>query len=70
MIIISQDKTKTTARFEFYIQRNEEQQFEIRSVGCGCFGIYATEERAKEVLQDIISVYKEGIDYCAINEKE
>ena len=55
MIIVSQDKTKTTQRPEFYIQRNsgtdEELQYEIRSIGSGCFGGYKTEERAKEVLK-------------------
>ena len=67
MIIVSQDKSKITQRLEFYIQENygtdEELRYEIRSIGGGVFGGYKTEERAKEVLQDIISRYEE-IELC------
>ncbi len=61
MIIVSQDKSKITQRLEFYIQQNfstdEGLQYEIRSVGGGSFGGYKTEERAKEVTQEIIDRY-------------
>ncbi len=61
MLIVSQDKLKTTQRLEFYIQENystdEGFQYEIRSVGGGSFGGYKTEKRAKEVLQEIIKGY-------------
>ena len=42
MLIVSQDRTKTTQKLELYIQRNsdtdEELQFEIKSVSSGTFG--------------------------------
>ena len=61
MIIISQDKSKITQRLEFYIQENystdEKLRYEIRSIGGGSFGGYKTEERAKEVTQEITERY-------------
>ena len=63
MIIVSQDKSKITQRLEFYIQENfstdEELRYEIRSIGGGSFGGYKTEERAKEVLNEIVKKYEE-----------
>ena len=72
MIIVSQDKSKITQRLEFYIQQNhstdEELQYEIRSIGGGIFGGYKTEERAKEVLQEIANTYtKIGIEFETFN---
>ena len=70
MIIISQDKTRTTQRLELYIQQNtdtDELQHEIRTIGGGSFGGYKTEERAKEVLQEIVDKYKK---YTAIYEND
>ncbi len=62
MLIVSQDRTKTTQRLELYIQKNsdidEELQFEIKSVGSGTFGGYATEARAKEILIEIAREFK------------
>ena len=63
MIIVSQDKSKITQRLEFYIQENfstdEELKYEIRSIGGGSFGGYETEERAKEILQEILNKYRQ-----------
>ena len=63
MLILSQDKTKTTENIELDIKwnliSNEVESYTIFSIkDCRNFGIYDTEERAKEVLQEIIKVYK------------
>ena len=51
MIIVSQDKTRITEKLELSVIGNE-----IYFEG-GVLGIYATEERAKEVLNEIIEHY-------------
>ncbi len=65
MLIVSQDRTKTTQKLELYIQRNsdtdEELQFEIKSVSSGTFGGYTTEARAKEILIEIAREFKRVI---------
>ena len=74
MIIVSQDKSKITQRLEFYIQENfstdEELRYEIRSIGGGSFGGYKTEERAKEVLKEIIRTKSDFEYYKHADESE
>lgn len=72
MIIVSQDK-RTIINFENMktIELDRENNFksinifretnEVETGVCGLFiGHYKTEERAKEVLQEIIECYKQG----------
>lgn len=66
MIIVSQDKTEIINfenLTEIYINRNDEEEYYyLRSESvCGLYedlGKYSTEERAKEVLQEIITRHK------------
>lgn len=59
MIIVSQDKLKTNENLELEIFRNSETgKFHIENRDCTTLGIYKTEERAKEVLQEIIKSYR------------
>lgn len=65
MIIVSQDKTKIV-NFDniahIFISKDSEKHFLIeygKMTGTSeLLGVYSTEERAKEVLQEIISLYK------------
>ena len=67
MIIVSQDKTEIINfdnLTEIYINRNDEEEYYyLRSESvCGLYedlGKYSTEERAKEVLQEIIKSYRD-----------
>ena len=77
MIIVSQDK-KEIINFknltEIYISTNQDNEKEnyLRSESvCGLYedlGKYKTEERAKEVLQDIVSKYKTTLYNSKTNE--
>ena len=71
MMILSQDKEKTTQNLELSIKCNViskgnfpnikdiVENYSIYNVkDCRTFGTYDTEERAKEVLQEIIRLYK------------
>ena len=73
MLILSQDKTETTENLELKIDEilKENGQFpDINTQIVGycivnkkyntVLGVYDTEERAKEVLQEIIKAYKEN----------
>ncbi len=51
MIIVSQDRTKITEKLELSVIGNEIY------FGYGVLGIYQTQERAKEVLEEIIERY-------------
>lgn len=82
MIIVSQDK-KEVINFEnilsvklFHDDEDNECLYEIYTTVNApgdnyiLLGEYNKEERAKEVLQEIKDKYKEGIDYCVIDEQE
>ena len=61
MIIVSQDKKSTVENLNLGIRSKGEynQNYTIYNTEIGeDLGEYATEERAKEVLQEIISKYK------------
>ena len=66
MIIVSQDKTKIVNfdnLTQIYITQDEEEtEIFIRCETVGCLyddlGVYKTGERAKEVLEEIIRMYK------------
>lgn len=65
MLILNQKKTMTTESMALSIENIEnsdnKKQIMVQE-NCGklyCLGIYDTEERAKEVLQEIIEKYKE-----------
>ncbi len=77
MIIVSQDKNMTTECLELEII-DRDIGFAIYSYGlCEDIGIYKTEERAKEVLEEIIKCYANteqykclsGMPNCASEEK-
>lgn len=73
MIIVSQDKTKIInfenlieiyiTQDEMYLYQDDEEKYYLRREAVGGIyenlGKYDTEERAKEVLQEIIKAYKE-----------
>ena len=61
MIIVSQDKKKITDNMNLYIDRVypyslDEPRYSIENDNCR-LGQYLTEERAKEVLQEILKYY-------------
>lgn len=65
MIIVSQDKKRTTESMELFIDMiigdNEPVVYGIyadKSNSYLILGIYKTEERAKEILQEIVGLYK------------
>lgn len=63
MLIVSQDKRLSTKSLELSIEDIENQTAKKIMVEGSCgklyfLGKYATEERAKEVLQEIITRYK------------
>lgn len=63
MLIVSQNKMKTTEKMEIWIEELwENTEFNKKSFyiknPIGTLGRYHTEERAKEVLQEIINAYK------------
>lgn len=59
MIIVSQDRLKINENLELEVFRNSETgKFHIENRDCTTLGIYSTEERAKEVLQEITDLYK------------
>ena len=62
MIIVSQDKKKITDNMNLYIDKVypyslDEPRYSIENDNCR-LGQYLTEERAKEVLQEIIKSYR------------
>ena len=73
MIIVSQDKTKIVNfdnLTQIYITRDEEEtatfiRYETVDSLYDDLGEYKTEERAKEVLQEIIHIYGECNARCA-----
>ena len=73
MIIVSQDKTKIVNfdnLTQIYITRDEEEtatfiRYETVDSLYDDLGEYKTEERAKEVLQEIIHIYGECNASCA-----
>ena len=68
MIIVSQDKEKATEKINLYIFRMN-NNFQILVNGA-VFGIYKTEERAKEALQEIITAYSDFEYYKNASKKE
>lgn len=58
MLILSQNKKLATERLELSIESLNRIMVESNSGGLYLLGEYATEERAKEVLQEIITRYK------------
>ena len=76
MIIVSQDKTKVVNfdnLIQIYITQDEEETayfIRLETVNClyDDLGEYETEERAKEVLQEIISKYKTTLYNSKTNE--
>lgn len=61
MLILSQKKTITTESMALSIENSDNKKQIMVQENCGklyCLGIYDTEERAKEVLQEIIKTYK------------
>lgn len=65
MIIVSQDKKKITDNMNLYIDNVypyslDEPRYSIENDNCR-LGQYLTEERAKEVLQEIIDTYTRKI---------
>ena len=63
MVIVSQDKRLSTKSLELSIENIENKDAKKIMVEGNCgklyfLGKYATEERAKEVLQEIITRYK------------
>lgn len=63
MLIVSQDKMKTTENMELWIEELwENTQFERKLFyiknQTGTLGAYETKKRAKEVLQEMINTYK------------
>ena len=70
MIIVSQDKRLLTKSLELSIEDIENKDAKKIMVESNCgklyfLGKYATEERAKEVLQEIIDMYGECNASCA-----
>ncbi len=63
MLIVSQDKMKTTEKMELWIEELwentefERKLFYIKNP-IGTLGAYTTKERAKEVLKEIIKEFK------------
>lgn len=63
MLIVSQNKMKTTENMELWIEELwenaecERKLFYIKN-SLGTLGEYKTEERAKEILQEIVKEYK------------
>lgn len=60
MIIVSQDKSEIInfdRTFNIFIEKINENDYEINADG-ECIGDYKTEERAKEVLKEILEAYK------------
>ncbi len=63
MLIVSQDKMKTTEKMELWIEELwentefERKLFYIKNP-IGTLGVYTTKERAKEVLKEIIKEFK------------
>lgn len=57
MIIVSQDRKKISENLEIEIRLLKSRTYEIRNVYMK-LGEYKTEERAKEVLQEIVEVFK------------
>ncbi len=63
MLIVSQDKMKTTEKMELWIEELwentefERKLFYIKNP-IGTLGTYTTKERAKEVLKEIIKEFK------------
>ena len=71
MIIVSQDKKSTVENLNLGIRSKGEynQNYTIYNTEIGeDLGEYATEERAKEVLQEIISKYKTTLYNSKTNE--
>ena len=73
MLIVSQDKKKTTDNMNLYIDKVypnslNEPRYSIENDNFR-LGQYLTEERAKEVLKDIISRY-EAIELFKMNSSE
>lgn len=74
MIIVSQDKRLITESLAISIEDiegKEEKKIMIQE-HCGklyLLGVYATEERAKEVLQEIIKLYKATETFKAISNR-
>ncbi len=65
MIIVSQDKKRTTESMELFIDMiigdNEPVVYGIYADKSNSYlnlGIYKTEERAKEILQEIVGLYR------------
>ncbi len=58
MLILSQNKKLATERLELSIESINRIMVESNSGSLYLLGEYATEERAKEVLQEIITKYK------------
>lgn len=60
MIIVSQDKTETInfdKTFNFFIVKIAEDCYKVNADG-ECLGNYESEERAKEVLEEITEKYE------------
>lgn len=71
MIIVSQDKKSTVENLNLGIRSKGEynQNYTIYNTEIGeDLGEYATEERAKEVLQEIVSKYKTTLYNSKTNE--
>lgn len=68
MIIVSQDKTRTTDNIELQIEKQKMgEKYLILNKGV-FFWIYETKERAKEVLLEITKVYENAELYkCCSN---